>query len=187
MVPDSPAALTLGPDMPAVHDDGRVEGPAVATSATEPTHRAPVTTARGGRRWLWITIGIVSAIALVLAGTGIGYAMGASTRADLSTAQTQVATLSDQVASLQSQADAAARANASINERAAACQTAMTASNELTAQWRNLWTDMDALLSATSQSQFDAIFAHMSEQYDAMQQEQGRVTTLMETCTGSSA
>lgn len=185
MVPDSPAALTADPDLAVVHDDGRV---ATVGTTTAPTHTAPVgTTARRSRRWMWITVGIVSAIALVLAGTGIGYAMGASTRADLSSAQTQVTTLSQQIASLQAQMDSAAKANAAINQRAASCQTAMTASSDLTAQWRNLWSDMGDLLNASSESEANAILVHMNKQYDAMQQEQGRVSTLMETCTGSAA
>lgn len=172
-----------------MHDDGRVEVPGAplpTTPAPASTHESPGRTSRN-RRWMWITVGVVAVIALLLAGTGIGYAMQSGTRADLSAAQTQVAALTDQVGSLQSQVDAAAKASATNSQRAQACQTAMTASNDLTAQWRNLWSDMDALFSATSQSQYNAILAHMNAQYEAMQQAQGSVTTLMETCTGSAA
>ena len=55
----------------------------------------------------------------------------------------------------------------------------------LTAQWKNLWSDLDRAL--TTASARATIYQHVNAQYESMMQAQGRVDTLMQTCTGTGA
>lgn len=184
VVPDTPESLVTQPpqsEIAAVPD----EPAPVATRAQ--TAGDTRTTPGTRRRGTWIALVIGMALVMLAAGIGVGYASGAGTRSDLSAAQAQVSSLNDKVAALTSSNAAANAATASNASRAAACQTAMTASNRLTAQWENLWSDLDRALSAGSAAGTQSVLAHMETQYAAMQQEQGRVNALMAQCTGSPA
>jgi hypothetical protein len=184
VVPDTPESLVTPPPrtgITTIPDEPAPVAPRPESSSGTPTP----TTTRGRGTWIALVIG--TALIMLAAGIGLGYATGAGTRSDLSAAQAQVSTLNDKVAALTSSNAAADAATATNASRAAACQTAMTASNRLTAQWENLWSDLDRAMSASSASASRAVLAHMEAQYSAMQQEQGRVNALMAQCTGNPA
>jgi hypothetical protein len=135
-----------------------------------------------------VAIACVTGLVMLLAGVGIGYALNAGTRKDLSAAQAKFSTAQAQLTTAEAKIESLTAAQATGASSKVACTNAATKSAALLAQWQNMANDItNWAYTKVGSSEEAAIESHMKAQLKSMETQQAQIDTLMGQCTAVSS